>query len=383
MKNFTFHNPVKLVFGKGTIAELGNLVPKGAKVLVTYGGGTIKKIGVYDQVKAALAGMDWMEFGGIEPNPQYDTLMRGVELARKNHRDFLLAVGGGSVLDGTKFMAAASTFAGPNAWDIMEGKAPIETALPVGCVLTLPATGSEMNRYAVVSRHDTGQKTVINHEKLLPVFSILDPETTYSLPPRQVSNGIVDTWMHVVEQYLTYPMGTPLQDRQAEAILQTLLEEAPKVLKNPRDYDVRANLMWCATMAFNGLLNCGGISDWTSHRVGHELTALYGVDHGQSLAVLFPAVLRHQKAGKMEKLVQYGRRVFGIQDAPERTADLAIQRTTEFFRSIGMKTKLSEYGIPAGDYQRIADKLKLRGKLGERQDIGVNEVIEILALTEA
>jgi NADP-dependent alcohol dehydrogenase len=240
-----------------------------------------------------------------------------------------------------------------------------------------------MNRYAVVSRHDTGQKTVINHEKLLPVFSILDPQTTYSLPPRQVSNGIVDTWMHVVEQYLTYPLDTPLQDRQAEAILQTLLEEAPKVLKDPRDYNVRANLMWCATMAFNGLLNCGGISDWTSHRVGHELTALYGIDHGQSLAVLFPAVLRHQKADKMDKLIQYGRRVFGIQGTPEKTAELAIEKTAEFFRSIGMKTKLSEYGIPPADYPKIADKLQLRGKLGERQNIGVKEVMEILALTEA
>ena len=382
MRNFTFCNPVRIVFGKGTIAELGKLIPKSAKVLVTYGGGTIKKIGVYDQVKAALAGVDWLEFGGIEPNPEYETLMRGVELARQSGRNFLLAVGGGSVLDGTKFMSIAIPFQGKTAWDLMEGKVPIEAALPIGCVLTLAATGSEMNRFSVISRHETGQKTAISHDKLLPAFSILDPETTYSLPPRQVSNGIVDTWMHVVEQYLTFPLDTPLQDRQAEAVLQTLLEEAPKVLADPSEYNVRANLMWCATMAFNGLLSCGGQGDYSTHRIGHELTALYGIDHGQSLAVLFPAVLRHQKADKLTKLVQYGRRVFGLQGADEQVANQAIEKTEQFFHSLGMKTRLKDYNIPAADYQKIAEKLAPRGMLGERQNIGAREIVEILRLAE-
>jgi len=382
MRNFTYHNPVKLVFGKGSIAELGSLVPRDAAILMTYGGGSIKKNGVYDQVKAALKGIHWLEFSGIEPNPQYDTLMKGVELARKNKIDFLLAVGGGSVLDGTKFMSAAIPFKGPEPWDIMEGKASIDVALPVGCVMTLPATGSEMNRFAVVSRDATHQKLAINNEKLAPRFSILDPETAYSLPDRQVTNGIVDTWMHAVEQYLTYPLDTPLQDRQAEAILQTLLEEAPKVFKNPRDYNVRANLMWCATHALNGLLACGGISDWTSHRLGYELTVLYGIDHAQSLAILFPAVLRHEKANKIEKLVQYGRRVFGIQDTPERTADLAIAKTVEFFRSVGMKTRLADYGIPASDFDKILGKFKPADRLGERRTIDKQGILEILQLCD-
>jgi NADP-dependent alcohol dehydrogenase len=380
MNNFTFYNPVKLVFGKGTIAELGMLVPKDAAVLMTFGGGTIKTNGVYDQVKAALKGVRLQEFGGIEPNPEYETLMRGVDLARKSKTDFLLSVGGGSVLDGTKFMAAAIPFQGANAWDIMEHKASVDAAVPLSCVLTLPATGSEMNRFAVISRRATGQKSVINYEKLLPQFSILDPQTAYSLPDRQVRNGIVDTWMHVVEQYLTYPVDAPLQDRQAEGILLTLLEEAPKVLANPRDYNVRANLMWCATHALNGLLGCGTVADWTTHRMGHELTVLYGIDHAQSLAILFPAVLRHEKAGKMTKLVQYGRRVFGIQDTDARTADAAIDKTVAFFHSIGMKTRLSDYNIPATDIAKIAARFTVRDKLGERQTIGVKEIVEILEL---
>ena len=380
MNNFTFYNPVKLVFGKGSIAELDQLVPKDARLLMTYGGGSIKKNGVYDQVKKALGGRSCIEFGGIEPNPRYETLCKALELAKTNKVNFLLAVGGGSVLDGTKFLSLALPYPGENPWDIMEWKVTIGDAVPVGCVLTLPATGSEMSRFTVISREETKQKLTFSHDKLLPVFSILDPETTYTLPERQVTNGIIDTWMHVCEQYLTYPMDNPLQDRQAEAILQTLVEEAPKLKNTPNDYNVRANLMWCAAQALNGLIACGGVADWTSHRLGYELTILYNLDHGQTLAILFPAVLRHQKANKMAKLVQYGQRVFGIHDAPERTADLAIEKTIAFFHAVGTKTRLADYGIPASDIPMIVERLHLKGGMGERKNIGPKEAIEIFEL---
>jgi NADP-dependent alcohol dehydrogenase len=382
MWNFTYHNPVKIVFGKGAISELANLVPQDQKIMMTYGGGSIKRNGVYDQVMAALKGRALVEFGGIEPNPRYETLMRAVEQVKAEGIGFLLAVGGGSVLDGTKFIAAAAEYTGDDPWNILAKEAPVAAALPLGAVLTLPATGSEMNGNAVISRESTREKLAFSSPLVYPCFSILDPETTYSLSARQVANGIVDTFVHVAEQYLTYSVNAPLQDRQAEAILLTLIEEAQKVKANPHDYDVRANLMWCATQALNGLIGCGVPQDWATHNIGHELTAFFGLDHGQTLAIVLPAVLKHQRARKAGKLIQYAQRVWGIQGlGDEETIDAAIAKTEEFFRSVGNPTRLSDYDIKLADCQPIVERFTVRGaKFGEHKAIGAQEVGEILAL---
>jgi NADP-dependent alcohol dehydrogenase len=382
MFNFTFHNPTKIVFGKGTIAELGNLVPSGRKVLVTYGGGSIKRNGVYDKVMDALREYSVVEFSGVEPNPRYETLMKAVEQARAEKIVFLLAVGGGSVLDGTKFIAAAIPYQGDDPWDMVLDHALVTAAVPLGTVLTLPATGSEMNGTAVISRESTRDKRPLKSPLIYPQFSILDPETTYSLPERQTANGIVDTFIHVTEQYLTYDVNAPLQGRQAEAILSTLVEEAPKVMADPRNYDVRANLMWCSTQALNGLIVCGVPSDFVTHLIGHELTALFGMDHGRTLAILHPAVLQHQREHKAQKLIQYAQRVWGVQGlSDEETIDAAIARTEEFFRSVGVPTKLSDYGIELAACRPIVERFEERGtKMGEHENIGYREVEEILAL---
>ena len=326
MLNFTYYNPVRVVFGKGTIAELAHLVPSDRKVMMCYGEGAMSWMrgGVYEQIVDALSGHAVIEFGGIEANPRYETLMQGVELARREGVGYLLAVGGGSVSDGTKFMCAAIPFEGEDAWDIVVKRAPLATVLPHGTVMTLPATSSEVNSGMVISREATQEKFGRGDALLFGQFAILDPETTYTLPPRQTGNGIVDTFVHVFEQYLTYDVNSPLQDRQAEAILLTLIEEAPKVRANPHNYDVRANLMWCASQGLNGLIRCGVPGDWSSHAIGHELTAFFGLDHGRSLAVLCPAVLQHQRQWKGRKLIQYAQRVWGIEDRDDQaTIDAA------------------------------------------------------------
>lgn len=385
MLNFKYHNPTQIVFGRGSIAELPKLIPAEAKVLMTYGGGSIKQNGVYDQVARAMQGRTMLEFGGIEPNPRYETCMKAVELVRAESVDFLLAVGGGSVIDGTKFIAAAVPYKGKDPWDmmLMWPRVPANP-LPIGCVLTLPATGSEMNGGSVITRESTKEKLFFVVQQSFPRFSILDPETTYSLPPRQMANGIVDTFAHTIEQYLTYPAGTPLQDRQAEAVLLTLIEEGPKAMANPQDYAVRANLMWCATQALNGLIGCGVPQDWATHMIGHELTALYGIDHAQSLAVVLPGMLRHQRAPKRAKLLQYADRVWQLRDGDEDARiDQAIDRTEHFFRSLGVATRLADYKIPHEAIELVAGRVaKRRTKLGEHQDVGEQEVKEILTLRE-
>ncbi|MDR3188694.1 MAG: iron-containing alcohol dehydrogenase [Prevotellaceae bacterium] len=361
MKNFSYHNPVKIIFGKQTIAQVANEIPAHAKVLVTYGGGSIKKNGVYEQVKAALSGFSHLEFGGIEPNPRYETCMKAVELIRREKVTFLLAVGGGSVVDGTKLIAAAVSFGG-NPWDIVAKRAPFTAALPIGVVLTLPATGTEMNGNSVITRAETQEKLSFSSPLAYPKFSILDPETTYSLPPRQVSNGVVDAFVHVAEQYMNPPASAPLQDYYAESILKVLIEEGGKALSAPLDYNVRANVMWAATMALNGLIACGVPQDWSTHEIGHELTALHGLDHGQTLAVVMPGVWRTLRAQKFDKLLQMGERVFGITGgAPEERVEAAIDATENFFRSLGTKTRLSEYGLNASVIEPIAQRFAARG----------------------
>jgi len=361
MENFSYLNPVKIIFGKQTIAQLADEIPAGAKVLMIYGGGSIKKNGVYNQVKAALKGFDHLEFGGIEPNPHYETCMKAVELIRKEKINFLLAVGGGSVLDGAKLIAAAVDFKG-DAWDILAKHATVTSALPIGTVLTLPATGSEMNGNSVITKAATQEKFAFSSPLVYPKFSILDPETTYSLPPRQVANGVVDAFVHVAEQYMNPPANAPLQDYFSESILKVLVEEGPKAMATPLDYNVRANVMWAATMALNGLIACGVPEDWRTHGIGHELTALHGLDHGQTLAVVMFGVWRTLIKDKREKLIQMGERVFGItKGTPDERAEAAIDATEKFFRSLGVKTRLSEYGLNASIIAPIVQRFADRG----------------------
>lgn len=382
MQNFTFYNPAKIVFGKGQIAQLAELTPKSQKIMMIYGGGSIKHNGVYKQVMDALADHEVIEFGGVEPNPQYSTLMKAVEIARQEKVGFLLAVGGGSVADGVKFIAAAVPWKGEDAWDILRTRgAELQDALPLGVVLTLPATGSEMNANSVISRKETHEKLAFIHPLVIPVFSILDPATTLTLPIRQTINGVIDSFVHVMEQYLTYPVNAPLQDRQAEAILLTLLEEGPKIIDEPNDYDTRANIMWTATNALNGLISCGVPQDWSTHMIGHELTAEYGLDHAQTLAIVYPAMMRYRKKEKSPKILQYAKRIWGIHaEAPSDRLEKAIAKTEGFFQKMGAYTRLRDVGITSG-YEVIAERIKERGDvLGETQSITGDDVFKILDL---
>lgn len=382
MLNFEYYCPTRIVFGKGTIARLSDLIDKSQKILMIYGGGSVKKNGVYDQVKQALSGYDLLEFAGIEPNPKYETCMKAVDLIKKENVGFLLAVGGGSVLDGTKFIAAAAKYEGADPYDILTKGAAVKDALPLGDVITLPATGSEMNCNAVISRLSTNEKLAFANEKVYPRFSVIDPSVTFSLPEKQTVNGIVDTFVHTMELYCTYDVDTPLQDSWALGLLKTLVREAPKVLKNPNDYNARANVFWCATCGLNYWMSLGSVQDWATHGIGHELTAFYGIDHGQSLAVVLPRLLKNQKKVKQEKLAKLGREVFGVQSGDDSVAaDQAIEKTEAFFNSIGMKTKLSDYGINA---REAAEKIRARfagrkTKLGEHEAIDANVSFDIVS----
>lgn len=382
MNNFEYFNPVRIVFGKNTIARLPELIDPARKILMTYGGGSIRKNGVYDQVTAALKGRQLLEFGGIEPNPTYETCMQAVELARREKVDFLLAVGGGSVLDATKFIAAAVNYAGGDPWEILtSGGQTVRSALPLGDVITIPATGSEMNFFSVISRKGTQEKLAFGHPLVYPQFSILDPETTYSLPPKQVRNGIVDTFIHVMEQYATYSVNSPLQDRQAEAVVRTLIDITPDLMSK-QGYDSRASFMWTATQALNGLLACGVMQDWSTHAIGHELTAFFGLDHAETLAIVLPGVWQHEFDRKKGKLAQLARRVWHVVDGNEDTqAQAAIEKTVEFFHSVGMPTRLSDYKIAQADVQKVVERFRQRGdQLGEHKNIGADEIRRILEL---
>lgn len=383
MNNFQYQNPVEIIFGKGTIAKLTEKLDKTRKILITYGGGSIKKNGVYDQVMKALAGYNVLEFGGIEPNPRYETLMKAVEIVKKENVDFLLSVGGGSALDGTKFIAAAAKCDSAEPWDIAEGKAAVHDAVDIGAVMTLPATGSEMNAVAVISRDSTAQKLLFASPKLFPKFSILDPEVTFSLPLRQVANGVVDAFIHVCEQYMTFPVNAPLQDRQAEAILATLVEEGPKTVADMTDYDSRANLVWAAANAFNGWINCGVPQDWSTHLIGHEITALTDTDHGKTLALVLPALWQFEREKKKGKLLQYAKRIWGITgNNDDAVIDQAIAKTKEFFAAVGITPSKKEYGLTEEHCKTIARIIGQRGPIGENGDIGEKETLEILTLCD-
>lgn len=387
MTNFDLYNPVNYVFGKGQIAKLNELVPNNVKILLTYGGGSIFKNGVYDQVKAALPTAEIIEFSGIEPNPRFETLMKAVQIIREQNIGFILAVGGGSVIDGTKFISAAVNYKGDEA-DILRKRIlfkDVNEVVPFGTVLTLPATGSEMNSGAVISIEATQEKLTLGGAALFPKFSIVDPTVIQSLPKRQLQNGVVDAFTHVMEQYLTYTHDALLQDRIAESILQTLIEIGPGVVENPTDYKLASNFVWSATMALNGLIQKGVPSDWATHMIGHELTALYEIDHARTLAIIGPNLYRVMFDSKKEKLAQYGQRVWNLTGAStEEIAEKAIEKTVEFLHTMGMKTKLSEN---AEAIEKTADivvqRFEERGWLamGERQNITLDKVREIVEMS--
>jgi alcohol dehydrogenase YqhD (iron-dependent ADH family) len=386
MLNFELYNPTNLVFGKGQIEKLATLVPKDAKVLLAYGGGSIFKNGIHEHVRKSLEGFNVIEFGGIEANPHFETLMKAVAIIRAEKIDFILAVGGGSVIDGVKFLSAAANFEG-NPIDILKKRIlfrDVTKVVPFGTVLTLPATGSEMNSGSVITIETTQEKLDFGGSALFPKFSICDPTVIASLPKRQLQNGVVDAYTHVLEQYLTYPHEGYLQDRIAESIIQTLIQIGPDVVENPTDYALASNFMWSCTMALNGLIQKGVPSDWATHMIGHELTALYGIDHARTLAVVGPNLYRVMFETKKGKLAQYGKRIFNLTGSEDEIANEAINKTVEFFHTMGMQTKLSDY---TKDFEKTADFIVTRFEergwkaLGEKQNITLEKVKSIVEMS--
>ena len=382
MNNFSFINPTRIVFGQGQVAELGKLIPNDARVLILFGGQSAKTHGTIDEVIAALGGRHYEEFGGIEANPGYSTLMQAVEQIRNHDLTFLLAVGGGSVIDGTKFIAAAVNCDG-DPWQeiLLDHASNITTTLPFGAVLTLPATGSEMNPHSVITRYETREKLAFSSELVYPQFAILDPTKAYTLPTKQLANGIVDAYTHVMEQYLTYPVNAPVQDRFAEGLLSTLIEIGPQLLANPTDYKLQASFMWTATLALNGLIGAGVPQDWATHMIGHELTALHGLDHAQTLAIILPSMMQEQREAKHDKLVQYAERVWGIKDGNDETRiDSAINKTRDFFECLGVKTRLQDYQIHSDAITSIIKQLDAHGltQLGEHGDVDLQKSRRVL-----
>lgn len=383
MKNFSYQNPVKIIFGKDTIKEISNEIPAKSKVLIIYGGGSIKKNGVYDQTIKALEKFEVHEFGGIEPNPHYETCMKAVELIKEKEITFIMAVGGGSVIDATKFIVAAACYEGEDPWNILAKYEKIKKALPYGTVLTLSATGSEMNRGAVITRLSTEEKLSFKSDLVFPKFSVLDPEVTYTLPAKQISNGIVDAFVHVVEQYLVASdEDTNMQDYWAESLLKLLLEEGPKALRDPQDYNARANLMWASTWALNGWIACGVDEDWATHMIGHELTAFYGLDHAQTLAIVLPGIMTILKEQKANKIIRLGKNVFGITTHNEKEIiDRTVRDVERFFESLGVKTRLSDYNLGKDAIERIRERLNSRKwRLGECQNITGDVAAQILGI---
>ncbi|MFD2176219.1 iron-containing alcohol dehydrogenase [Veronia pacifica] len=381
MNNFEFFNPTRIVFGEGEISRLSSLVPEKARVLVLFGGESARKFGTLDEVKAALGDRHVSFFGGVEANPKYETLLNAIAQVKDENIDFLIAVGGGSVIDGTKFVAAASRYPSEPMQMLKKAGSDLKEAIPFGAVLTLSATGSEMNKISVITYAAAKAKMAFFSETVFPQFSILDPVKTFTLPPRQIGNGIVDAFIHVTEQYLTYPVNAKIQDRFAEGILQTLVEEGPKTVEQPDNYEVRSNLMWAASQALNGLIGVGVPHDWATHMIGHELTALYGLDHAQTLAVVLPSLLEEKQQQKQSKLAQFAERVWGVQQGSEaEKAAQAISLTREFFESVGVKTRLSDYQLDETCIDPLIKHLSDHGmtRLGEHRDIDLDACRRIL-----
>lgn len=385
MNNFNLQNPTKILFGKGQIEQIAKEIPVGAKILLLFGGGSIKTNGIYEEVTQALNSFKVIEFGGIPPNPEYAVLMEALSIIKSENITFLLAVGGGSVIDGTKFLASAALYEGETPWDILTKNIRTEKGMPFGTVLTLPATGSEMNSGAVITRAETKEKYAMGGPGLFPLFSILDPTVIKSIPQRQLANGLADAFVHVLEQYITYSVEANLQDRFAESVLQTLIEVAPKIINDPSDYKAASNFMWSCTMALNGLLSQGVPSDWGIHMIGHELTALFGIDHARTLAIITESHYTHNLESKKEKLAQYATRVWDVTEGTmEERAQAGIQKTTEFFHSLNIDTKLSEYTAAyEGTAEEISKRFNDRGwlKTGERGTLTPADVAKIVTMS--
>ncbi|AIW21420.1 iron-containing alcohol dehydrogenase [Vibrio coralliilyticus] len=375
---FTYANPTQILFGQGQISAIQSSIQPQDKVLVIYGGGSIKRNGVYDQVSEALNGHQWVEFSGVEPNPTKETLDKAVAIVKEQGINFILAVGGGSVIDGSKYVAAAAKYDG-DGWDILTGKHQVSEATPLGAVLTLPATGSESNMGAVITKAETQDKLAFLSPFVQPKFAVMDPDVMKTLPEKQLINGIVDAWVHVCEQYLTTKHGAMVQDGYAETLLRTL-KKLGEDFDNRDDDAWRANLMWSANQALNGLIGSGVPQDWATHMIGHELTALWGVDHARSLAIVQPSLLRNQLVHKRAKLEQMGVNVFGLElgnDLAERTID-AIE---SFYQTMTVSTQLTEHGSDKQSaIDSVVSQLELHGMkaLGENQAITLKESREIL-----
>ncbi|KJY72548.1 aldehyde reductase [Vibrio coralliilyticus] len=375
---FTYANPTQILFGQGQISAIQSSIQPQDKVLVIYGGGSIKRNGVYDQVSEALNGHQWVEFSGVEPNPTKETLDKAVAIVKEQGINFILAVGGGSVIDGSKYVAAAAKYDG-DGWDILTGKHQVSEATPLGAVLTLPATGSESNMGAVITKAETQDKLAFLSPFVQPKFAVMDPDVMKTLPEKQLINGVVDAWVHVCEQYLTTKHGAMVQDGYAETLLRTL-KKLGEDFDNRDDDAWRANLMWSANQALNGLIGSGVPQDWATHMIGHELTALWGVDHARSLAIVQPSLLRNQLVHKRAKLEQMGVNVFGLElgnDLAERTID-AIE---SFYQTMTVSTQLTEHGSDKQSaIDSVVSQLELHGMkaLGENQAITLKESREIL-----
>lgn len=385
MNNFTYKNPTKIIFGKGQIATLQEEIPQNTKVLLLYGGGSIKKNGIYKQVTSALQEYEVVEFGGVSANPEYKIAMEAVSVIKKENIGYILAVGGGSVIDAAKFISAAVKYEGADAWDMLVNRTKPTKAMPFGTVLTLPATGSEMNSGFVLSRRERKEKLALSSPLLFPQFSILDPTVIISIPKRQLVNGIVDAFNHTLEQYMTYPIGADLQDRFAESILATLINDTVKVIENQEDYKAASNFMWSCTMALNGLISQGVPTDWAIHGIGHELTALYGIDHARTLAIIGMPHYRYNFKTKKEKLAQYAERVLGITEGTtEEKATKAIDKIEDFYHSLDVKTKLSEY---TEDFEGTAEEIQKRFEkrgwkgIGEHGTLSPEKVAEIVKMS--
>ena len=377
MNNFIFHNPTKLIFGKDTIANISTEIPAGKKILVTFGGGSVKRNGVYDQVTKALEKFEYVEFWGIEPNPTVETLRKAISIVKSENIDFILAVGGGSVIDGSKLIAAAALIE-EDAWDLVRKPSLYKGVLPLGSVLTLPATGSEMNRGAVITNQNLKEKFAFY--SAYPIFSILDPQVTFSLPQFQIACGLTDTFVHVLEQYLTTPDQSPLMDRWAEGILSTIVEIAPRVYGNDPDYSDMATFMLSATMALNGFIAMGVTQDWATHMIGHELSALHNLTHGHTLAIVLKGTMWVMKEEKGDKILQMGRRIWGIEETDkEHAIRMTIECTDGFFRSLGLKTRLSENNIGADTIDEIVKRFRERDvHFGENRSVDAENTRKIL-----
>jgi len=381
MQNFDYFNPTQIVFGQERLNELNNLVPEDAKVLVLFGGGSVKRFGTLDKIKANLGDRVVLEFGGIEANPKFETLMKAVDLVRTEKVDFLLAIGGGSVMDGTKFVALAAKQETEHEQILFNGFEPVpaKEALPLGCVVTLPATGSEMNTFGVVTYNQ--QKYPFTSPLVFPKFSILDPDLTLTLPKEQVANGVADAFIHVIEQYLTQPQNAKVQDRVSEGLLKTLIEDGPVTYNDNTNIEARKNFMWSATSALNGLIGVGVMHDWSTHMIGHEMTAMFGIAHGRTIAVILPSLLRERKTHKRAKLLQFAERVWDITSGTDdEKIDAAINKSESFFNSLGIVTKLSHYDIGDKEIETLVANMKKMGltHLSETGDLTLDIVTKIL-----